>query len=142
MEQEAGLLKEGEKFKDIQEKNQKIPVITRNKDGLAVIIMSNNIECIVDANIWLDVSKYSWRCFIQKGKPTYPRGIVDGKNVALHRYIYMKYVGPIPDGMTVDHKKSDQILDARLSNLRLANQSLQNHNKNILKGRIEKYKGI
>src|SRR5436190_4660987 len=57
-------------------------------------------------------------------------------------YIYEKYVGEIPSNMSVDHIKSKDILDVRLQNLRIANSSLQAHNKDMSQDRIDEYKGI
>lgn len=139
--EEALIIKEQflKEIKDLEKTQEKERVknITRNKDGLAIIIMNNGQECIVDDHVWPDVSKISW-CT----SPVYPRGKVNEKTIALHRYIYMKYINPIiPKGLTVDHINT-KIFDARVQNLRLADASLQAHNKNISKNRVEKYKGV
>jgi hypothetical protein len=118
--------------------------ITRNKEGLAIIYMSNGLECIVDDGHWHDVSQYKWSCQLTENNKIYgyPSSRVNGKRTELHRYIFEKYVGEIPKDKTIDHFKSDAILDVRLINLRLADDSLQNHNRDMSKGRIDEYKGI
>jgi len=52
-----------------------------------------------------------------------------GKDVAVHRVVWTTFVGPIPDGMTIDHLIPDRKFDNRLSALRLATMSEQNLNK-------------
>jgi len=118
--------------------------ITRNADGLAVICMSNGIECIVEEDHWYDLNQYTWNSYknIKDNEYKYPSATVNGHKKLLHIYVYEKYVGPIPSDITVDHIKSNDILDVRLKNLRLANHSLQNHNRDFSKNRIDKYKGV
>lgn len=59
-----------------------------------------------------------------------------GKALAVHRIVWETFVGPIPDGMTIDHiaKHGGDFIrersDNRLSNLRLADWSVQASNKN------------
>ena len=60
----------------------------------------------------------------------------------LHIYVYKKYIGDIPLDLSVDHVISKDILDVRLQNLRLADHSLQAHNQDRSKNRIDEYKGI
>lgn len=133
-----------EKITENKEVSKYTEKITRNSDGLAVIYTSNGFECIVDENHWYDITQYKWNCYTNKNDKMciYPSGRVDGKTIQLHIYVYEKYVGEIPHNMTVDHVKSDNILDVRLKNLRLADRSLQNHNKNMSQNRIDQYKGI
>jgi len=118
--------------------------IMRNTNGLAIIYMSNGKECLVDDDHWHDLMQYKWNCYINENGKIYgyPSSTVNGKTVKLHRYIYEKYIGQIPSDMTVDHIISSSILDVRIKNLRLANSSLQAHNKDMSKNRIDKYKGI
>ncbi|HSW76475.1 MAG TPA: HNH endonuclease [Candidatus Saccharimonadales bacterium] len=125
-------------------KNQeRLTDIIRNEKGIAIIKMNCGIDCEVDDNVWINESHIGWNSTIDKdGSISYPSGWVDGKSVYLHKYIYEKYVGPIPDKMTIDHIKSDNIFDIRLTNLRLADRSLQAHNKNKLTTCIDKYKGV
>ena len=134
---EGQIIKE---YEDIANKNEeeRIKNIPRNGDGIAIIKMKCGLECTVDDHIWPIASKYVWNASKAVIRPI---GNVDGVRVYLHRYIYETFVGPIPEGMTVDHIKSDQILDVRIVNLRLANNSLQQHNR-LLKSRDEKYRCV
>ena len=118
---------------------------TKNANGEYVIQVQSSgkiIEVIVDAHVWYDISKYTW--FILHGK--YFATDIDNKRVSMHKYIYAKYAlnGDIPDNMTIDHKNPDATFDNRLSNLRLANNSLQshNHNKRSDADPFNKYKGV
>jgi hypothetical protein len=133
-------------FKNIDNNKEaeRLKNITRNIKGQAIIKMKCGLDCIVDDHVWLDISKYKWNAILdeQKNIIYYPKGYIGRDNFWLHRYIYEKYIGPVPDNMTVDHIKSHKILDVRLKNLRLANRSLQSHNKNKLKTLIDKYKGV
>ena len=52
-----------------------------------------------------------------------------GEPVVVHRLVWMTFVGPIPDGMTIDHMIPSRKFDNRLSALRLATQSEQNGNQ-------------
>ena len=119
--------------------------ITRNIDGLAIIYMNNGMECLVDSDHWYDLNQYKWLCRKNKDDKMYgyPSTKIDGIGMkSLHIYVYEKYVGLIPSNMTVDHVISTNILDVRLKNLRLANSSLQNHNREMPKNGIDEYKGI
>jgi hypothetical protein len=135
------IFKENDDLKQAKEA-ERIKHITKNEEGIC-IIMVNGIECTVDEHVWADVSQNAW--YYRKnsdGTPSYPQGTVDGKLVLLHRYIYETYVGEIPDNMTVDHVISTNIFDVRLDNLRLADPSLQNHNKIITKKSLDIYRGV
>jgi len=52
-----------------------------------------------------------------------------GALVAVHRVVWTTFVGPIPDGLTIDHLIPDRKFDNRLSALRLATWSEQALNK-------------
>ncbi|MDA9603559.1 HNH endonuclease [bacterium] len=52
-----------------------------------------------------------------------------GRDVVVHRLVWMTFVGSIPKGMTIDHMISSRKLDNRLSALRLATRSEQNLNQ-------------
>ena len=72
----------------------------------------------------------------KKGKPfgtktsngLYWRITVEGKQLYAHRVIWEIEVGPIPEGMTVDHVNRNG-LDNRLENLRLASKTQQIRNR-------------
>jgi len=60
---------------------------------------------------------------------TYATVVYKGKHVLVHRVVWTTFVGPIPDGMTIDHLIPDRKFDNRLSALRLATWSEQHTNK-------------
>lgn len=140
--EEANIIK-SQIYNDIKNLELKIlKNITRNKDELPIIYMGNGTECIVDEDHWVELNRYKWNSYIYESRPTYPAARVNGKQQLLHRYVYEKYVGEIPSDMSVDHINSECIFDVRLQNLRLANSSLQNHNRNMTKNKIDKYRGV
>jgi len=49
----------------------------------------------------------------------------NGGYIAVHRLVWMTFVGPIPEGMTIDHMIPSRKFDNRLSALRLATRSEQ-----------------
>jgi hypothetical protein len=49
-----------------------------------------------------------------------------GVKKTVHRLVYEHFIGPIPDGMTVNHRNGNK-LDNRACNLELATQSEQMH---------------
>lgn len=121
-----------------------IEEITRNDEGKAIIKINSESYCIVDDHVWHDVSRFSWNCYTNEtGKINiYPAANVKGKITRLHKYIYKNYIGDIPKGMSIDHKVPGNVLDVRTSNLRLADKSLQGHNRNKMKGCFDVYRGI
>ncbi len=128
------------KLKEKEDKKHDELSIEKN-NGIAIINLRNRRkekvdESLVDDCVWHNVSKYKW-CLHQNG---YVEGFVNSKNVKMHRFIYQTYVGSIPKKYTIDHINNNK-LDNRLDNLRLANMSLQNHNKVFGKG-IVKYRGV
>lgn len=141
---EDAILMKNNFYEEIRQNKLKlITEITRDENGFAIIYAGNNI-CIVDDDHWHDVNQYKWHCFINKnGKlKCYPSAVINDKIVLLHRYIYEKYVGPITEGMTVDHINCTMKFDVRLKNLRLADASLQNHNRNMPKNILDEYNGV
>lgn len=111
--------------------------IVRNKDGIAIIKVLNGKDVFVDDHIWGDVSRFRWQ-----DKEGYAQGRVNRDNTRMHVYIYVKYVGPIPDGKTVDHIESMMKHDNRLGNLRALTAKGQSHNRKKNKGMLLKYKGV
>jgi len=62
---------------------------------------------------------------------TYATVTYKGKPVVVHRLVWITFMGPIPEGMTIDHLISNRKFDNRLSALRLATWSTQNTNKDL-----------
>ena len=56
---------------------------------------------------------------------TYANATYKGKLIAVHRLVWMTFMGDIPEGMTIDHLISNRKFDNRLSALRLATMSAQ-----------------
>lgn len=47
---------------------------------------------------------WNWKSFVNNhGYGRFWTGMVDGKNVAAHRFAFFYWHGPIPDGLVVDH---------------------------------------
>lgn len=44
-----------------------------------------------------------WRWMGHRGRSDYPRFTVDGRSWLAHRWIYIQRVGPIPEGLELDH---------------------------------------
>lgn len=106
-------------------------ILLKNKDGKILN------ETIVDANLWLELIKYSWYL----SNHDYVMGHPPDEHVSLHIYLYKKYIGEIPKDYTIDHIDCNP-LNNILSNLRIADASLQNHNRQNLEKSITKYRGV
>jgi len=129
------------KVKEDQKEAERRKNIIRNSEGHAIIQIKNKFkeiiyEIVVDDHVWPDVSSFSWSLvnnfYAHNSHP----------NIIMHRYIYEKYVGKIPEGKSIDHIDSSRIFDNRICNLRIADASLQNHNKEKDKNSVDKYKGV
>lgn len=59
----------------------------------------------VEERFWRHVDKTEGGCWLWTGQKWLGRGYfnVAGRNVKAHRYAYELLVGPIPDGLTIDH---------------------------------------
>lgn len=113
---------------------------TRNKDGDYVIYATykkKKFEILVDEHVWPHVSRFHW-CISPKG---YCLAVIEGRATSLHRYIYRKYKGEIPENMTVDHILSAETHNNKLINLRVADKGLQKHNQNKSSLSLDKYTG-
>ena len=58
---------------------------------------------------------------------TYATVRYKGKPIAVHRLVWMTFMGDIPEGMTIDHLISNRKFDNRLSALRLATMEHAEH---------------
>ena len=125
--------KKKQELEDKKESERLSKEIIRNKDGIAKIdILSKkiNYECLVDEDKYYELTKYKWH--LSHG---YAQTKIDGKSIGIHRFL----MNPKEDDI-IDHINNNP-LDNRVSNLRISNQTLNNHNKLKLKG-VSKYKGI
>lgn len=68
---------------------------------------------------------------------------VGGKSVLtkMHRMVYERHAGPIPDGLTIDHKDHDG-LNNRFENLRLATKAEQSCNQRVRSNNTSGFKGV
>ena len=58
---------------------------------------------------WSRIEKVPGGCWLWTGPVAtngYGRASIDGKNIAAHRYSYERLVGPISDGLELDHVKT------------------------------------
>jgi len=59
-----------------------------------------------DIRRFKDIVKHSWGCWIWQGYRNsggYGSFSVKSKNIFAHRFSYIAFKGPIPEGMTIDH---------------------------------------
>lgn len=136
----AAVLRKAELLILANRKARNVPDSLRNARGQAIISVTSrgqSFEVVVDAHTQDDLNNYSWG--IDKGGYA-KTGKAMGEYL-MHRYLWVKHKGPIPDGLSIDHINNNRI-DNRLENLRLANQSLQSHNRDIVKSPIDKHRGV
>jgi hypothetical protein len=62
------------------------------------------------------------------------------RRIGVYRLIYEAFVGPIPDGMEIDHRDGNPKNNA-LENLRICTHQQNNHNRRS-RGGTSKYKGV
>jgi HNH endonuclease len=135
-----------------QEKEQRrsdaikcLPVL-RNDDGNPIIALTGRKGIvdytIVDENVWHTLMHVRWN-----KKNGYAAGVVHGKSVRMHRYIYELVHGEIPESLVIDHWGKDELdpqkkkLDNRISNLRAV--TLDVNSQNIIRTKSKnKYAGI
>lgn len=68
------------------------------------ILEGKKSNSIKKALAWEITKKGCWECTSHKPDKNRYRSIsVDGKKIKLHRYMYEKYKGPIPDGFLIRH---------------------------------------
>jgi hypothetical protein len=111
--------------------------IARNADNEAVIVLEKKDgtigECIVDDDVWHDISVFKW---FFNGK--YAMTTMKGRKISMHRYLMEKTNADI---VLIDHINNN-CLDNRTSNLRLADYSLNSHNKKKKEGFTSKFIGV
>ncbi len=88
---------------------------------------------------------YRWILIPKPGKRGYPRRStwINKKAIAvyMHSEVWSRHNGPIPEGLTVDHKDQDT-WNNRIDNLRLATISQQGFNKGLQSNNESGYKGV
>ena len=92
--------------------------------------------------------KYKQSNFVKEGDPAgspnssgHLQFVYKGKNYAVHRVIWEMFNGPIPDGLQIDHINRIKS-DNRIENLRLANNSQNQQNKDMQKNNTSGYIGV
>jgi len=119
----------------------RITNIIRNAQGIAIIYAvcgGIKYEIWVDDVMWPELSNISWNL----NGDGYVHTAKTGGQYLIHRLIWTRCVGEIPEGLTIDHRISSNKFDNRLSNLRLADRSLQGHNQVKRSTSLDKYKGV
>jgi|UniRef100_A0A6C0AN14 hypothetical protein len=111
-------------------------IIIRNENNDCIIELFNKKkekigETIVDEENYNDLMKYRW--YINRG---YVHGIVDSKNIRLHRYV-LNYNGKD----VVDHINNNP-LDNRKCNLRIVTSKQNSMNKKSSKNSTSEYIGV
>ena len=102
--------------------------ITRNEDGIAILICKGNVHAFVDDKVWHKLSRMSW--YIDNG---YVDSSIVGR---LHRYILKAKLGEI-----IDHINNNK-LDNRRSNLRIVSYGVNNHNRQKQTGLTSQFRGV
>jgi hypothetical protein len=101
--------------------------ITRNSEGIAFIKVKN-VEVLVDDKYWHKLNSMSW--FVNK------EGYIYNSKYRMHRYIMKAKNNDIIDH--INNTKEDN----RINNLRIANSSLNNHNRVKKQNSSSKYFGV
>jgi hypothetical protein len=122
-----------EEFKQLKIKEENAKEIIRNKNGLAIVKATGDIEVIIDDDMYHDLAKRS----------LYPSGDgyislnINGKSTLIHRYI----MNAKEEDPMIDHIDNNK-LDNRRCNLRPSNDSLNSHNRKKLENTSSKYIGV
>jgi len=133
------------KREELEEKRKNV---TKTKDGIHCIRLKKKdktYEFLVDKDVWYDIIQYTWS-LTGDFKYAYSSN-VDGEHYRMHVYIHEKYIGPIPKGKTVDHRKAyknyDKNYDNRIKNLRALTSKEQTYNTDRKKRNIPiPYRGV
>lgn len=130
-------LEEGWKKEEQAKKDAR--VVTKNAGGLAFLTDKKGNEILVDEELWLELEETIWNQ--NDDGYTLTTKIEETGETSMHRHVWRKVKGPIPEGMTIDHINGNRS-DNRICNLRLADASLQGHNKEKIDSPIEKYRCV
>lgn len=111
--------------------------ILRNANNEAIITIEkkdgNVGECIVDDDVWHELTLFKW---FFNGH--YAMTTMNGKKISMHRYLMDKAHDNI---ILIDHINNNCI-DNRIANLRLADYSVNSHNKKKKEGCASQYIGV
>ena len=113
------------------------------KNGIPVLYTHDkygniNGEFFVDDYVYPFLIHSYW----SKTKRGYAIGIYNGIQDTLHRHVYKLYYGDIPADKTIDHIKSADKHDNRISNLQAASASQQAQNRLLPKKSCINYIGV
>lgn len=131
--EDAVLSLENAKIEKEKIEREKLLSITKeyNENGNCIIKIQET-EVIIDEELYYDIIKYKWHI----NKYGYCIGIINGKDVRLHRYI-MNYTG-IDFIDHINHNK----LDNTRKNLRIVTPQQNSINTSSRKGSTSKYVGV
>lgn len=110
--------------------------IARNENGVA-IIKTKHLDVLVDDKMWHDLSKHSWR---RDGNGYVITDISkdDGSKTTVAMHIFIMEPSK---GLVVDHINNVKH-DNRRSNLRISDESENNHNRKKAAGKSSKHVGV
>lgn len=111
--------------------------ITRNKDGMAIIILKNKnkqkvAEAIVDDDTYYKVVRQTW-CLDSTG---YPASRKNSKQIRLHQFLMNSNSNEL-----INHINKNK-LDNRIENLEFSNRTFNGHNKTKRKNASSSYFGV
>ena len=116
---------------------------------MKVIPLTQDQVALVDDEDYEWLSEFKWHAvWAPSTQSFYPqRSVPPGleysnkRLLPMHNAIWTQHNGPIPDGLTVDHKNRNT-LEGRLSNLRLATRSQQKQNQGLHRNSTSGYRGV
>lgn len=116
-------------------------IIPRNEDGFVYIIAASKklgpTKALVNERYYREINQHAW--YITHSG--YVAARIDGRIWRLHRWIWTKINGDIPNDKVVDHINHVRT-DSRMENLRLLTISENNHNQKKQSGTYSQYLGI
>ena len=115
----------------------------RTSKVIGIVPLTNGMVAIVDPEDYDEVSRYNWYASAGGSENTfyaYRRKYIEGKRhiVSMHREIMGLDLG---DERIVDHKDRDG-LNNRRYNLRMADHSVNSHNRKLTKSNTSGYRGV